>query len=168
MVIPTPLGRLGLATVGDLEVPELIGLYQTLRADMLAAPAGAPSGPKVEIDARLYAVSNPPTGRAALYPYLAAKLGQFWLASGGRQAGTSTSAGIYGPEPVASTPTLTADPGAAAVRYTTQVPSAGTWINQQQLIDGQRNELFTPLVLESSNHCFQSWKKSGHGSSSCQ
>lgn len=167
VVIQTPLGRLALATVGDLEVSELIGLYQTLRADVLAAPAGAPSGPKVEIDARLYAVSNPPTGRAALYPYLAAKLGQFWLASGGRQAGSSTAAGIYGPEPVVSTPTLTAAPAATAVRYTTQVPAAGTWINQQQLIDGQRNDLFTPLVLESSNRCFQTWKQARQGSTTC-
>jgi len=168
VVIVTPLGRLGLASVGDLEVPELIGLYQTLRADILAAPSGLPSGVKVEIDPKLYAVSNPPTGRAPLYPYLAAKLGQFWVVSGGRQSASSTSAGIYGPEPVVSTPTLTAAPGVAAVRYTTQVPAPGTWINQQQLIDGQRNDLFIPLVLESENRCFQSWKEAGYGGHSCR
>ena len=97
VVIVTPLGRLGLASSGDLEVPEQIGLYQTLRADILAAPSGAPSGLKVEIDPKLYAVSNPPTGRAPLYPYLAGKLGQFWVVSGGRQAGSSTTAGIFAP-----------------------------------------------------------------------
>ena len=167
MVIVTPMGRLGLASVGDLEVPELIGLYQTLRADILAVPGGVPSGPKVEIDPKLYAVSNPPTGRAPLYPYLAAKLGQFWVVSGGRQAGSSTTAGIYGPEPVVSTPTLTADPGASAVSTTTLVPAPGTWINQQQLIDGQRNDLFTPLVLDTSNNCFQSWKQAGRGLGPC-
>ena len=167
VVIVTPLGRLGLASSGDLEVPELIGLYQTLRADILAAPSGAPSGLKVEIDPKLYAVSNPPTGRAPLYPYLAAKLGQFWVVSGGRQAGSSTTAGIFGPEPVVSTPTLTADPGASALRYITQVPAVGTWINQQQLIDGQRNDLFTPLVLKSTNSCFQSWKQARQGSTTC-
>jgi len=166
-VIVTPLGRLGLASSGDLEVPELIGHYQTLRADILAAPSGAPSGLKVEIDPKLYAVSNPPTGRAPLYPYLAAKLGQFWVVSGGRQAGSSTTAGIFGPEPVVSTPTLTADPGASALRYITQVPAVGTWINQQQLIDGQRNDLFTPLVLKSTNSCFQSWKQARQGSTTC-
>lgn len=167
MVIVTPMGRLGLASAGDLEVPELIGLYQTLRADILAVPGGVPSGPKVEIDPKLYAVSNPPTGRAPLYPYLAAKLGQFWVVSGGRQAGSSTTAGIYGPEPVVSTPTLTADPGASAVSTTTLVPAPGTWINQQQLIDGQRNDLFTPLVLDTSNNCFQSWKQAGRGVVPC-
>ena len=167
MVIVTPMGRLGLASAGDLEVPELIGLYQTLRADILAVPGGVPSGPKVEIDPKLYAVSNPPTGRAPLYPYLAAKLGQFWVVSGGRQAGSSTTAGIYGPEPVVSTPTLTADPGASAVSTTTLVPAPGTWINQQQLIDGQRNDLFTPLVLDTSNNCFQSWKQAGRGVGPC-
>lgn len=167
MVIVTPMGRLGLASSGDLEVPELIGLYQTLRADILAVPGGVPSGPKVEIDPKLYAVSNPPTGRAPLYPYLAAKLGQFWVVSGGRQAGSSTTAGIYGPEPVVSTPTLTADPGASAVSTTTLVPAPGTWINQQQLIDGQRNDLFTPLVLDTSNNCFQSWKQAGRGVVPC-
>lgn len=167
MVIVTPMGRLGLASSGDLEVPELIGLYQTLRADILAVPGGVPSGPKVEIDPKLYAVSNPPTGRAPLYPYLAAKLGQFWVVSGGRQAGSSTTAGIYGPEPVVSTPTLTADPGASAVSTTTLVPAPGTWINQQQLIDGQRNDLFTPLVLDTSNNCFQSWKQAGRGVGPC-
>jgi hypothetical protein len=49
---------------------------------------------------------------------------------------------------VVHTPTLTAAAGAEAVRYRTVVPAAGgTWINQQQLIDGQRNDLFKPLVL---------------------
>ena len=101
---------------------------------------------KVEIDPKLYAVSDPPTGRADLHPYLAAKVGQFWLVSG-RRVGTSTAAGIYSPEPV--------------------VPAPGTWINQQQLIDGQLNDLFRPLVLDSANPCFQSWKRAGHGLVSC-
>ena len=99
LVVSTPLGRIGLATIGDLAVPELVGLYQTLRTDLLAAPGGEPSPLKVEIDPRLYAVSDPPTGRADLHPYLAAKLGQFWVISGGRRAGTFTAAGIFGPEP---------------------------------------------------------------------
>lgn len=33
-----PLGRIGLATASDLAVPELTGLHQTLRTDVLAAP----------------------------------------------------------------------------------------------------------------------------------
>jgi predicted amidohydrolase len=167
LVLTTPLGRVGLATAGDLAVPELVGLLQTLRADVVAAPAGAPSGLKVEIDPRLYAVSDPPTGRAELHPYLAAKLGQFWLVSGGRRAGSATAAGIYGPEPVVSTPTLTAAAGADAVRLRTVLPAPGTWINQQQLIDGQRSDLYVPLVLDPANRCFQAWKQARQGPFRC-
>lgn len=167
VVVATPLGRLGLATVGDLAVTEVTGLYQSLRADLLAAPAGSPAALKVEIDPLLYAVSDPPTGRADLHPYLAAKLGQLWVVSGGRLVGTSTAAGIFGPEPVVSTPTLTAAAGVDAVRHRTVVPYPGTWINQQQLIDGQRNDLFRPLVLEVENSCFKSWRQAGHGMVRC-
>ena len=167
LVVATPLGRLGLATAADLAVTEVTGLYQTLRTDVLAVPSGDPSALKVEIDPRLYAVSDPPTGRADLHPYLAAKLGQFWLVSGGRRAGASTAAGIYGPEPVVHTPTLIAAATADVVRYRTVVPATGTWINQQQLIDGQRNDLFKPLVLDVRNPCFQNWKQAGYGLVSC-
>jgi hypothetical protein len=167
VVVSTPLGRIGLATAADLAVTEVTGLYQTLRTDVLAVPSGDPAALKVEIDPQLYAVSDPPTGRADLHPYLAAKLGQFWLVSGGRRIGNATASGIFGPEPVVHTPTLTAAAGAEAVRYRTVVPAAGTWINQQQLIDGQRNDLFKPLVLDPTNACFQSWKRAGHGPVNC-
>ncbi|MFN9933563.1 MAG: carbon-nitrogen hydrolase, partial [Cyanobacteriota bacterium] len=115
----------------------------------------------------LYAVPDPPTGRADLHPYLAAKLGQFWLVSGGRRNGAGTAAGIFGPEPVVSTPTLTAAPGAEVVRLRTTLPSPGTWINQQQLINGQRNDLYGPLVLDATNRCFQSWRRASHGLTRC-
>jgi predicted amidohydrolase len=167
LVVATPLGRIGLATAADLAVIEVTGLYQTLRTDVLALPSGDPTALKVEIDPRLYAVSDPPTGRAELHPYLAAKLGQFWLVSGGRRLGASTASGIYGPEPVVHTPTLTAAATADVVRYRTVVPATGTWINQQQLIDGQRNDLFKPLVLDPENACFQLWKRAGRGRVSC-
>jgi predicted amidohydrolase len=170
VVVSTPLGRVGLATSDDLRVPEFVGLMQTLRTDVLAVPAGEPSSLKVEIDPGLYAVSDPPTGRADLHPYLAAKLGQFWLVSGGRRNGDArgaTAAGIYGPEPVVSTPTLTAAVDEAAVRINTLVPAVGTWINQQQLIDGQRSDLFTPLVLDPQNRCYKGWKLAGRGTYTC-
>ena len=170
VVVSTPLGRVGLATSDDLRVPEFVGLMQTLRTDVLVVPAGEPSSLKVEIDPGLYAVSDPPTGRADLHPYLAAKLGQFWLVSGGRRHGTArgaTAAGIYGPEPVVATPTLTAAVDEAAVRISTLVPAVGTWINQQQLIDGQRSDLFTPLVLDPQNRCFKGWKLAGRGTYTC-
>ena len=167
VVVPTPLGRIGLATAADLAVTEVTGLYQSLRTDVLAVPSADPPALRVEIDPKLYAVSDPPTGRAALHPYLAAKLGQFWVVSGGRRRGDATAAGIYGPEPVVHTPTLTAAAGADAVRMRTVVPAPGTWINQQQLIDGQRNDLFRPLVLDPRNACFQTWQRAGHGMVTC-
>jgi predicted amidohydrolase len=167
VVLSTPLGRVGLATAADLAVPELSGLLQTLRADVVAVPAGGPSPLKVEIDPRLYVVSDPPSGRADLHPYLAAKLGQFWLVSGGRRQGAFTAAGIYGPEPVVATPTLTAAAGADAVRLSTTLPFPGTWINQQQLINGQRNDLYLPLVLEPANRCLQQWQRARVGPFRC-
>lgn len=73
--------------------------------------------------------------------------------SGGRRIGFVTAAGSFGSEPVVSTPTLTA--------------AADTWINQKQLIDEQRNDLFRPLVLEAENRRFHTWRKSGHGMVHC-
>jgi hypothetical protein len=49
----------------------------------------------------------------------------------------------------------------------TLVPAVGTWINQQQLIDGQRSDLFTPLVLDPQNNCFKGWKLAGRGTYTC-
>ena len=70
-------------------------------------------------------------------------------------------------EPVVSTPTITATAGAEAARCSTVVPASGTWINQQQLIDGQRNDLSVPLTLSSQNPCFKAWKQAGHGLKTC-
>ncbi len=112
-VVETPLGRIGLASAEELSVPELGGLYAALRTDILAAPAGEPEPIKVETDPALYSVPDPPTGRADFFPFAAAKQGQYWLVSGGRRVGDQTAAGIYGPEPVVSTPTLTALSGGA-------------------------------------------------------
>ncbi|MGQ3673363.1 nitrilase-related carbon-nitrogen hydrolase [Xanthobacter sp. TB0136] len=167
VVAQTPLGRIGLALAGELAVPEVGGLYGALRTDILAAPAGMPQSLKVEIDPALFAIPNPPTGRADFYPYAAAKQNQFWLVSGGRRSGDSTAAGIYGPEPVVSTPTLTAPADAANVSYKTVVPAAGTWINQDQLIAGQQAQWFIPLVLQQDNQCLLEWHKSGTGPLPC-
>ena len=77
-----------------------------MRADILAAPAGPPEALKVEVDADLFAVPRPATGRADLFPYAAAQQNQFWIVSGGRRDHDDTAAAIYGPEPVVLTPTL--------------------------------------------------------------
>ena len=157
-VIPTPLGRIGLASAVELAVPELGALYAAMRADILAAPAGSPAALKVEVDAKLYGVPDPPTGRADFFPYAAAEQDQFWIVSGGRRDGDHTAAAIYGPEPVVLTPTLTAAAGADAVRYETVIPAPGTWINQSQLIAGQQAQWFIPLVLPEQNACLSRWR----------
>jgi hypothetical protein len=167
-VVETPIGRIGLAAASELAVPELGGLYGALRTDLLAAPAGQPSALVVETDAKLYAVNDPPTGRADFFPYAVAKQNQFWLVSGGRRSGDRTSAAIYGPEPVVETPTLTAGTEDQVLRYKTLVPAPGTWINQQQLISGQPVLLFTPLVLEESSNCLSKWRASGTGPFPCR
>ena len=168
VIIETPLGRIGLASAGELAVPELGGLYGALRADILAAPAGRPDALKVEIAPALYAVPDPPTGRADFFPYASAKQNQLWLVSGGRRAGDKTAAGIYGPEPIVETPTLTALPGAPVVRHSTTVPAPGTWINQQQLISGQQALYFVPLVLGEGNDCLTRWRTAGTAAFPCR
>ncbi|MFO1158667.1 MAG: carbon-nitrogen hydrolase family protein [Reyranellaceae bacterium] len=168
VVIDTPLGRVGLASATELAVPELGGLYGALRADILAAPAGRPQMLKVEIDPALYAVPYPPTGRADFFPYASAKQTQLWLVSGGRRVGDHTAAAIYGPEPVVQTPTITADPGQSAIRYSTDVPAPGTWINQQQLISGQQALYFVPLVLDEGNDCLKRWRAAGTEALPCR
>jgi predicted amidohydrolase len=168
VVIDTPLGRVGLALAEELRVPELGGLYGALRADILAAPAGRPEPLKVQIDAKLFAVSNPPTGRADFFPYASAKQNQLWLVSGGRRTGDATAAGIYGPEPIVETPTLTAGAGEDAVRYRTRVPAPGTWINQQQLITGQQSLYFIPIVMKDDSDCLKEWRTKGRGPLACR
>ncbi len=167
-VVETPLGRIGLASAGELSVPELGGLYAALRTDILAAPAGAPESLKVEIDPALYSVADPPTGRADFFPSASAQQNQFWLVSGGRRAGGHTAAAIYGPEPVVFTPTLTAAAGEGAIRYRTTVPAPGTWINQSQLIAGQQALWFPPLVLQDGNGRLESWRRKGVGPMLCR
>lgn len=145
-VTSTPIGRIALAAAHELEVPELGGLYSTLRADVIAAPAGLPSDLRVEIESHLFSVDNPPTGRADFIPYAIATLNQLWVVCGGRHDRDFTSAAIYGPEPVVLTPTLTAERDAADVRLQAQIPAPFTWINQERLISGQQAIWFTPLV----------------------
>ena len=166
-VIVTPLGRIGLAAGGELAVPELGGLYGALRTDILAVPAGRP-GLKVEIDPKLFAVADPPTGRADYFPYATAKQNQLWLVSGGRRTTDGTAAAIYGPEPVVESPTLTAAADQTVVRHKTVVPASGTWINQQQLIANQQALYFVPLVLDDGSTCLTRWRAAGSGPLPCR
>jgi hypothetical protein len=161
VVAQTPLGRIGLVSADELSVPELGALYGAMRADILAAPAGSPEGLKVEVDAKLFSVTDPLTGRADFFPYAAAKQSQLWIVSGGRRQGEHTAAAIYGPEPIVLTPTVTAAEGADAARYETTIPAPGSWINQSQLIAGQQAQWFVPLVLPEGNACLKQWRAGG-------
>lgn len=145
-VTKTALGRIGLAGIHELSVPELGGLYSTERANILAVPAGMPNALKVEIDARLYSVAPAPTNIADYAPYAAATLQQLWVVCGGRRDGDYTSAAIYGPEPIVLTKTLIAEAGALNAQATVQVPAKYTWLNQDRLISGQQAIWFPPLI----------------------
>lgn len=68
------------------------------------------------------------------------------MVCGGRNERDSTSAAIYGPEPVVLTPTLTGQRGAEDVRLQAQVPAPFTWINQERLVSGQQAIWFPPLT----------------------
>ncbi len=145
-VVETPIGRIGLALNYELTIVEVGGVFAVKRADIIAAPAGEPHDLRVEIDARLYSVENPPTGLAEFHPYATATLQQLWVVCGGREKGTFTSSGIYGPEPVMLTPTLLAKEGAESITHKTTVPAPSTWISQERLIHGQMAIFFPPLV----------------------
>ncbi len=145
-VIKTKIGRIALALNYELSIVEVGGVFSANRADIIAAPAGKPSDLRVEIDAKLYSVPNPPTGLAEFYPYSTATLQQLWVVCGGRRNGAFTSCGIYGPEPIILTPTLLAEPNASLVTNKTTVPAPFSWINQERLILGQMAVYFSPLV----------------------
>lgn len=145
-IASTQIGRIALAASHELIVPELGGVYATLRADILAAPAGMPNKLKVEIDSHLYSVNNPPTGKADFYPYVAACLNQLWIVCGGYKNENFSSAAIYGPEPIILTPTLVAELDEPSVTLLAKVPAMYTWINQERLINGQQALWYIPLT----------------------
>lgn len=146
-VVETSIGRIALAAAYEFEIYEVGGMYATLRADILAAPAGLPTALKVQIDERLYSVANPPTNKADYYSYAAATLNQMWVVCGGRFDGEFTSAAIYGPEPIVLTETLLAKKEQNFIQLNAQVPAPFTWINQDRLIKGQA-AIWFPIIVK--------------------
>lgn len=146
LVVETEIGRIALAAAYELSISEVGGMLATLRADVLAAPAGLPIDLKVEIDERLYSVQNPPTNKADYYPYAAATLNQMWVVCGGRRDNKHTAAGIYGPEPIVLTATLLAEENKKYIRIRTTIPAPFTWLNQDRLISGQAAIWFSKLI----------------------
>ncbi len=81
VVVTTPIGRIGLVLGEELSVPEVFGTLSALRADLLAAPMGAPSGVTMQEDPKLFNQPYPPDTPFA--PIAAAKLGQTWVVMSG-------------------------------------------------------------------------------------
>lgn len=157
VVASTPIGRIALALSEELSVPEVYGVYSALRADVLVAPSGTWQGfTSLQIDPKLYNTPYPPG--TPYPPYSAAKMGQFWVASAGWNTPTKSAAFLMGPEPVIATPPQRAR-GGERLNIKVNVPWSGTWINQQQLIEGQQPWNTLPLVLTKNNPCMIKWSQ---------
>jgi hypothetical protein len=109
VVVPTPIGRIGLTLGEELSVPEVFGTLSASRADLLAAPMGAPSGVTMQEDPKLFNQPYPPDTPFA--PMAAAKLGQNWVVMSGWSEGQHVAAAVFGPEPVIATPPRTPPAG---------------------------------------------------------
>jgi hypothetical protein len=156
VVVPTTIGRIALVLADELAVPEVFGVYSAERADIVAAPSGAWRGAVVEIDPKLF--NTPPPPDTPFAPYAAAKLGQFWVvASGWAQPGKPAGL-LLGPEPVIATPPRVASPG-EQLEVEVTAPWSGTWINQDQQIDGQQPWNTLPLLLAKDSKCLSGWRK---------
>jgi predicted amidohydrolase len=164
VVAPTAIGRVALALGDELAVPEVFGVYSAERADILAAPAGAWRGPVVEIDPKLF--NTPPPPDTPFVPYAAAKLGQFWVAAAGWAPPGKPAGLLLGPEPVIATPPRVAPPG-EPLEVEVAAPWSGTWINQDQLIDGQQPWNTMPLILAKDSVCLAAWRKADAWKSGC-
>ena len=155
VVVPTPIGRIGLALGEELSVPEVFGTLSALRADLIAAPTGTPSGVTMQEDPKLF---NQPYPRDTPFaPMAAAKLGQTWVVMSGWSDGKHVSAAVFGPEPVIATPPRVPPPGSSEIETQITIAWPGTWLNQTHLIDGQRPATTLPITLDPASPCFQQW-----------
>ena len=154
-VVPTPLGRIGLALGEELSVPEVFGTLSALRADIIAAPMGTPSGVTMQEDPKLF--NQPYPQDTPFAPMAAAKLGQTWVVMSGWSDGKRVSAAVFGPEPVIATPPRVPPPGSSEVETQITIAWPGTWLNQAHLIDGQRPATTLPITLDPASPCFQQW-----------
>lgn len=157
VVAQTPVGRIGLLLAEETKVPETFGYLSAQRADVIAAPSRDLTGLVAQIDPKLYNVAPP--ANAPFYPFAAAMLSQTWLAIAGWTADGRASTWIFGPDPVISTPPSHSNASSDRVIKKVAVPWGGTWINQQQLIDGQSPYTTIPLVLDVKGECFKNWRK---------
>lgn len=158
VVVDTPIGRLGLVLAEELQVPEVLGMLCSRRADIVAAPQGQWVGPLVQLSPELFETRYPPA--TPLVPFAAAALGQFWVVTSGWETGLRQCAVIYGPEPVIATPPQIPQPGEGSVTRSVSAPWVGTWINQRHLVAGQNPWATIPLVLPTDGEAFEAWRRS--------
>jgi predicted amidohydrolase len=157
VVVTTPIGRIALALSEELVVPEVYGVYSALRADLVAAPAGSwRNFTLLQIDPKLY--DTPYPAGTPYAPYSAAKMGQFWVATAGWAAPSRAGAFLMGPEPVVGTPTRAVRAN-EVLKADVTAPWVGTWINQAQLIGGQKPWSTMPLELVEHSACFTAWSR---------
>jgi len=155
VVVPTPIGRIGLALGEELSVPEVFGTLSALRADLIAAPMGTPSGVTMQEDPKLFNQPYPPGTPFA--PMAAAKLAQTWVVMSGWSDGQRVAAAVFGPEPVIATPPRVPPSGKNEIETQVTVAWPGTWLNQSHLIDGQRPATTLPIAIDPASECFQKW-----------
>jgi predicted amidohydrolase len=163
VVVPTAIGRIALALGEELAVPELFGVYSAERADIMAAPAGVWRGPVGSTQSS--STRRPRPTRRSCRTRLRSS-GQFWVAAAGWAPPGKPAGLLLGPEPVIATPPRVAPPG-GRVDAEVAAPWSGTWINQDQLIDGQQPWNTLPLVLAKDNACLAAWRKAGGWKSAC-
>ena len=164
-VVSTPIGRVGLLLAEETIIPETFGVLSAMRADIIAAPGQVSNDLRVEIDPKLFKVSQP--AGVPFYPYIAATLGQAWLVTAGWTKSGKSSTWIFGPDPVISTPAITNSGKAVSASLNVTIPWQGTWINQQGLITGQTPDQTIPLVLDMNSECFKKWKTSSGWNKIC-
>lgn len=164
VVAETAIGRIGLALADELSVPEVFGHLGAQRADIIAAPARQTSNTLLQIDPRLFVVTHPKN--TPYDPYIAAMLSQTWLVLAGWN-GMQPDVWIFGPEPVIQTAPLRNDSGKDRVERKIMTPWPGSWINQQQLIAGQRPDSTVPLVLDPKGDCYRKWRMQDRWNNVC-
>ena len=165
VVAPTAIGRIALALGEELAVPEVFGVYSAERADIVAAPAGAWRGPVGRN--RSEALQHAASARHAVYAVCSREARP--VLGGGSRMGSAREAGRVAARTGTGDRNAPARCAGLGERLEVEVaaPWSGTWINQDQLIDGQQPWNTLPLVLAKDSACLAAWGKAAGWKSAC-
>ena len=164
-VFATDIGRIGILFGGEAEYPEAADVLSVNRADIIAMPAAwdGQFGLADGLDSRFLAVPYPQNTN--IFWYSTAKTAQAYLVVAnfvGGEAGYKGSSGLYSLDPTNGfyPPRLASDksPDALRLNFDTIAPSTW-WTSQDDIIDGRRPALYTPLVLDPQSACFKAWRE---------